>query len=215
MSQPAPPRAYPNVRARLRLTLLHPALPVRRSDMEIWLKGTRFRVRNEAGRHVAEILDDVAAPRGLGAPMRSLEGAMDIWAQSRDGRPAAAGTTELYGDRATSEGWVRRGDQPPWPMPADVLASVAEQILAGEPDSRLQPQGPVTRLGRQATEYRGVLRGEDQAGPYACEVTRIVSPPYLLLNEVRNARNAEHARTTELVALDEGACADPDLTPGR
>jgi len=43
---------YPNVRARLQLTLLHPSLPVRRSDMVIWLKDTRFRVRDEAGRHV-------------------------------------------------------------------------------------------------------------------------------------------------------------------
>src|SRR5258706_6998612 len=148
---------YPNVRARLQLTLLHPSLPVRRSDMAIWLKDTRFRVRDEAGRHVAAILDDVAAPRGLGAPVRSLEEAMDIWAQSPDG-PSSA--TELYGDRAGSEAWVRRGDQPPWPMPADTLAAVAEQLLAGEPDARLQAQRPVSRLGRKATEYRGVLRGE-------------------------------------------------------
>src|SRR5215470_9336415 len=99
---------YSNVRARLRLTLLHPSLPVRRSDMTIWLKGTRFRVHDEAGRHVAAILDDVTTPRGLGAPVRSLEEAMDIWSLSQDGRPAAA--TELFGDRATGEGWVRRGD---------------------------------------------------------------------------------------------------------
>ena len=201
---------YPNVRARLQLTLLHPTLPVRRSDMAIWLKGTRFRVRDEAGRHVAAILDDVAAPRGLGAPVRSLEEAMDIWSQSPDGRSSA---TELYGDRASAEAWVRRGDQPPWPMPADELAAVAEQILAGGLDARLQAQGPVTRLGRQAMEYRGVLRGEDQAGAYDSEVTRIVSPPYLLLSEVRNARNAGHARTLEVIALEEGACSDADLMP--
>src|SRR5690242_12824787 len=148
---------YPNVRAQLRLTLLHPSLPVRRSEMEIWLKGTRFRVRDEAGRHVAAILDDVSAPRGLGAPVRSLEEAMDIWAQSQDGRSSA---TELYGDRASSEAWVRRGDQPPWTMPADALAVVAEQILAGEPDAWLQAHGPVTRLGRKAMEYRGIIVGE-------------------------------------------------------
>ena len=29
---------YPNVRARLQLTLLHPSLPARRSDMAIRLK---------------------------------------------------------------------------------------------------------------------------------------------------------------------------------
>ncbi len=135
---------------------------------------------------------------------------MDIWAQSPDG---ASSATELYGDRAGSEAWVRRGDQPPWPMPADTLAAVAEQILAGEPDARLPALGPVTRLGRQAMEYRGVLRGEDQAGAYACEVTRIVSPPYLLLSEVRNARNAGHARTLEAVTLEQGACSDADLAP--
>jgi hypothetical protein len=203
---------YPNVRARLRSTLLHPSLPVRRSEMAIWLKDTRFRVRDEAGRHVAAILDDVSAPRGLGAPVRSLEEAMDIWAQSQDGRSSA---TELYGDRASSEACVRRGDQPPWTMPADALAAVAEQILAGEPDARLQAHGPVTRLGRQAMEYRGVVRGEDDAGSYECEVTRIISPPYLLLNEVRNACNAKHARLVEVIALEEGACSDADLVLGR
>jgi hypothetical protein len=181
--------------------------------MKIWLKGTRFRVRDGAGRHVAAILEDVSAPRGLGAPIRSLEEAMDIWSQSQDGRPAAS--TELYGDRATAEGWVRRGEQPPWPMPADTLAAVAEQVLAGKPDARLQAAGPVTRLGRKAMEYRGVFRGADQAGAYACKVVRIVSPPYLLLNEVRNVDNADHARILEVIALEEDACSDADLTPGR
>src|SRR5258707_11330290 len=148
---------YPNVRAGLQLPLLPPTLPARRSVLEIWLKGTRFRVRDEAGRHVAAILDDVAAPRGLGAPVRSLEEAMDIWSQSPDGRSSA---TELYGDRASSEAWVRRGDQPPWPMPADTLAAVPEQILAGEPQARLAAQGPGTPPGPEGMGYRGVRRGE-------------------------------------------------------
>jgi hypothetical protein len=213
MSRQAPPREYPNVRARLRLSRMNPILPPRQSFTEIWMKGTRFRVCDEAGRHVAEILGDLSPGRGLGVPAHSLEEIMDIWSQSQDGGAPARGVTELYGDRATGQGWVRRGGQAAWPMRAEELAPAAEQILAGGVDERLQPRGPVTRLGRPAIEYRGILDGEDQAGPYACEVTRIVSPPYLLLNAVRDARNANHASIREVVSLEEGASDDRDLTP--
>jgi hypothetical protein len=192
---------------------MSPALPPREHYMDIWMKGTRFRVRDESGRHVAEILGDLSAPRGLGAPARSIEEMMDIWSQAQDGEAAARGVTELYGDLATGEGWVLRGEQAAWPIPADDLAPVAEQILAGELDEQLQPRGQATRLGRPSTEYHGILEGQDEGIPYRSEVTRVVSPPYLLLSEVRNPQNADHSYTREVVSLVEGATADPDLTP--
>jgi hypothetical protein len=213
MSQQTTPREYPNVKARLRLSRMAPALPSRESYMDIWMKGTRFRVRDESGRDVASILGDLSSNRGLGAPARSIEEMMDIWSQSQDTGSAARGATELYGDRATGEGWVLRGGQPAWPIQADVLAPAAEQILAGEPDKQAQPPVQVTRLGRQATEYHGFLEGEDRGIQYKSEVTRIVSPPYLLLIEVRNAQSADHYYTREVVSLDEGVVTDSDLIP--
>jgi hypothetical protein len=192
---------------------MNPILPPRQSFMGIWMKGTRFRVRDEAGRHVAEILAELSTGGGLGVPPRSLEEIMDIWSQSQGEAAPVRAVTELYGDLATGDGWVLRGHQAAWPMHADELAPAAEQILAGDLDRRLQPRGQVIRLGRPAMEYHGFLAGEDQAGPYECEVTRIVSPPYLLLNDVRNARNADHAYAREVVSLAEGASVDRDLTP--
>jgi hypothetical protein len=213
VSQPIPRRDYPNVNARLRLARTGPALPPREGFMDIWLKGSRFRVRDEAGRSVAAILDDLAAPRGLGAAPRSLEAIMDVWSQSSAAGPAAPGATELYGDLATGEGWVRRRGQAAWPIAAETLAPAAEQILAGETDARLARRGSVTRLGRPGVEYQGVLEGEEQGVPYRSAVTRVVAPPYLLFIDVRDAANPDHAYTREVVALEEGAVADAHLTP--
>jgi hypothetical protein len=213
VSQPDPQRDYPNVKARLRLTRTGPALPPRESYLDIWLKGARFRVRDGAGRDVGAILGDLAAPRGLGAAPRSLEAIMDVWSQSAEAGVAAAGATELYGDLATGEGWVRRHGQAAWPIAAETLAPAAEQILAGEPDARLERRGPVTRLGRPGVEYQGVLEGEEQGIPYRSAVTRVVAPPYLLFSDVRDAANPDHAYTREVVALEEGAVADADLMP--
>lgn len=211
MSQPSAPREYPNVKARLRLARLSPALPPRESYMEIWLKGSRFRVRDESGRHVSEILGDLSANRGLGVPARSIEEIMDVWSRSHDVSAAARGVSELYGDLATGEGRVVRGGQPAWPIEADELAAAAEQILAKGLDQRLKPQAQVTRLGRPATEYQGFFEGEEEGIPYKSEVTLVVSPPFLLLSDVRDARNAGHSYTREVVSLEEGAASDQDL----
>jgi hypothetical protein len=213
MSQQGPPREYPNVEARLRLSKVAPVLPPRESYMSIWMEGTRFRVRDESGRDVATILGDVSSSRGVGVPARSIEEMMDVWSQSRDTGSAARSVTELYGDLATGEGWVLRGGQAAWPIRADELAPAAEQILAGGLDEQLQPRAQVTRLGRPATEYHGFLEGKDQGIPYRSEVTRVISAPYLLLSEVRNAENAGHSYTREVFSLEEGAAADSDLTP--
>jgi hypothetical protein len=213
MSQQGPPREYPNVEARLRLSKVASVLPPRESYMSIWMKGTRFRVRDESGRDVAAILGDVSSSRGVGVPARSIEEMMDVWSQSRDTGSAARSVTELYGDLATGEGWVLRGGQAAWPIRADELAPAAEQILAGGLDEQLQPRAQVTRLGRPATEYHGFLEGKDQGIPYRSEVTRVISAPYLLLSEVRNAENAGHSYTREVLSLEEGAAADSDLTP--
>jgi hypothetical protein len=213
MSEPKVPRQYPNVQARLRLSRSSPGLPARQSDMEIWLKGSRFRVRDEAGRHVSEILGDQAEPRGLGVPARTMEQIMDVWSLAQDPGAAARGATELYGDTATGEGWVRRGGQEAWPTSADQLAPAAEQILAGDAAARLEPSGQAVVLGRSATEYHGFIAGEEQGTPFRSEVTLVVSPPYLLRRDVRNAQNADHSFVREVVALEEGAVADADLTP--
>lgn len=207
------PRKYPNVKARLRLSRKGPGLPAREHYMDIWMKGSGFRVRDESGRDVAAILGDLSASNGLGASPHSIEEIMDVWSQSRDANQEDSGATELYGNLATNEGWVRRRGQAAWPIAADKLAPAAEQILAGEVDTRLQPRGQVTCLGRICIEYDGFLEGEEQEVPYKSAVTRVVSPPYLLSSVVRDIQNAGHYYTREIVALEEGATTDTELTP--
>ena len=205
------PREYPDVRARVRLTRKTPTLPLRQSYLEIWMKGSRFRVRDEAGRHVSHILGDVTEPRGLGVPPRTLEEAMDIWSESQR---ASKRVTEIYGDTATDQGWVCPAGQAPWQVEAAELAPAAEQILTNGLEKRLQSQVQVSQLGRAATEYHGFIKGRDEKVAYANEVTLVVSPPYVLLSDVRDAQNPEHCYTREIVSLETGAVSDADLTPG-
>ena len=175
------------------------------------MKGSRFRVRDEAGRHVSQILGDATEPRGLGVPPRTLEEVMDIWSESQR---AGARVTEIYGDIASDEGWVAPAGQAAWQVEAAELAPAAEQILTNGLEKRLQARRHVPRLGRAATEYYGFISGNDEKVAYTNEVTLVVSPPYLLLSEVRDAQNPEHYYTREIVSLETGGVSDADLTPG-
>jgi hypothetical protein len=206
MTRQNAPSEYPNAKVRLRVARLGPALPAREGYMDIWLKGTRFRVRDETGRDMDTILEDLSASNGLGMAPRSLEEIMDIWS------PLDDRATELYGDVASGEGSVRQEGQPAWPMAAEKLAPVAEQILTGGFTAQLEPRGQFIRLGRVCTEYQGVLEGSDQ-DTYKSIVLRIESPPYLLLSSVHDANDADHYYTREVVSLEEGVTTDADLEP--
>jgi hypothetical protein len=190
-----------------------PLLPKRESYVDIWMKGSRFRVRDESGRHFAEIIGDLSESSGLGVPARTMEEFMDVWSQSLDEGATNRGVTEFYGDLSSGKGWVYGEGQAPWPIEAAELAPAAEQILALGLDDQLEPRDQVTRLGRPSTEYHGFLKEEDQGIPYQSEVTRVVSPPYLLFSHVRDAQNADRYYTREVVSLEEGAATDTELTP--
>lgn len=203
---------YPNAKARLRLARKAPGLPVRENYMDIWTKRSRFRVIDESGRPPSEILKDVSARDDLGTP-HSIEEMMDIWSQSqRAGSPKLAPTT-LYGDVATNEGWVHRGDQEPWTTAARDLAPAAEQILDRRFTSQLERRRDVTFLGRRGVEYQGVLKGDKEGVSYSRDIIRIVSAPFVLLNTVRDAKNPSHYYTTEVVSIEENVVTDDDVTP--
>lgn len=204
---------YPSVHARLRLTQRTVDPPPRVCELEIWLAGARFHVRDLAGRRLDEILADLRDPRQLGALPRTIEERMD-----RDaGERARAGggavePTELYGDLASDAGLVVRPGLPAVELSAAALAPVAEQILAHNRMIGLQIVAATTRLGRAATEYHGFVMVSADGAQYRNEVTRVIAPPYLLFERTR-AAGAELSYTREVTALDDGAVGDADLVP--
>jgi hypothetical protein len=207
--------AYPNVHARLRLTQHIPGDPERRNEIEIWLKDTRFHVRELTGRRLDEMLADATAPRQLGAQPRTVEEMMD----GEDSRARAGKATppiDLYGELRTDGGWVFRpvrDGRERGPIRASKFAPVAEQILARGKDVGLAAGPRSTRLGRATTEYRGTVTVTDNGKQFQNTVTRAIAPPYVLLDDTRNASNPELGYVREVILLEEGTVSDADVTP--
>jgi hypothetical protein len=206
---------FPNVRARVRWSRKAPSLPDREDFMEIWMKGSRFHVRDESGRHLSEIVGDLTAPRGLGSPARTMEDFMDASSAARRKAKEGAGKpTELFGDVATDRGWVYPPKGERWASPAKNLAPAATQILSEGREAGLDSAGKSTRLGREATEYHGVLTVKDDGREFQNDVTRVIAPPFLLLDQIRDANAPErHFFVREIVSLEEGTVTDADVTP--
>ncbi len=202
---------YPNVHVRLRLFQQAPAVPDRDSEIEIWLKGTRFHVRDHACRPLSYILEDVTATRGLGRPVKSIEEMMDLG--TLDGLRDGSSPTEMYGDLASDEGWVREPVDKRGPVPASVLAPVAEQILSRGKADGLRLVNSMSRLGRAATEYRGQIGVTEDGEQYENSVRRVIAPPLLLFEQVHDAATPRLAYTREVLAIEEGVVTDADVTP--
>lgn len=203
---------YPNAHIVLRLAQRAPATPDRDEELEIWLSGTRFRIRDPHGRRTAEIIADATSARGLGAPARTIEDMMDRYSAASAGRAGGA-PTDLFGDIASDEGWVFPSSGEPWPISAHELAPVAEQVLAGDRAAGLAQIGPATRLGRAGIEYRGVVTGDDAGVPFENRIVRVIAPPFVLIDDARNAGTGSSSYVREIVALDEGTVRDADVTP--
>lgn len=201
---------FPNARIRLKLRFEAPGLSERTIEQTIWLSGTRFRVRDEAGRAVNDILGDVTSPRGLGKPARTMEDFMD---REDAARKHAPGVTDLYGDLATGAGVVARWSDKPWPKSAQELAPVARQVLSGDRTAWLARTGEVTRLGRKATEYKGAVEVEENGHAMKSNVVLVVDPPFLLLHDTRDAGIEDFYYVREVVSLDTGVVTDADLAP--
>jgi hypothetical protein len=204
---------FPNATARLRIARTGPGLPDRERILTIWLCGTRFRIRDESGAHVSSILDDVPGTRGLGTPLRTVEAMMDLWSEASKRPTRPNRVTELWGDLASDEGYVKHGDADPWPKSADELAPLAVMILAPPVDDRLHVAGGERLLDRTGTRSEGRVEGQDEDGVFETEVTRIVAPPYLLREFVRDLRDPSRTYLRELLSLEEGAVTDADLIP--
>jgi hypothetical protein len=199
----------PNARVRLRLHSRGPVVGERTIEQTIWLRGARFRVRDEAGRHLSEILADVTAPAGLGDAPRTMEEIMDRKAAAR--RPPT-GPTEIYGDLADDTAWIYRRNDKPWSKPARELVPIARQPLADRRTDGLAAGATSTVLGRSATEYRGELEVTEEGNTRKNAVRRVAAPPFLMVDDVRDAGNPGHFYVREVIELELDVVTDADVT---
>ena len=209
MSEPTGTTGYPNARLRLRRTTHAPNAPDTDAALMLWLSGSRFRLRDEAGRSYPAILADVAPGRGLGVAARSIEDQMDAWSEAGRFWPPTEIYADLTADRATV---VESGGQP-WSIAAQRLAGLADEVFsqALAPDAELVSR--TSHLGRPCDEYRFAIVGEEDGVPYRSEVRWWVAGPYLLRREVEDAAGGRRRAMTEVLELVEGVVTDDDLQP--
>jgi hypothetical protein len=206
MSQPG----YPNVHIRLRIAQRAPSVPPRDSELEIWLSGTRFHVRDLTGQSLHDLLGDITAPRQLGVPARTIEDLMDRDAEARHRDPTAP-PTDLFGDLSSDIGWIYPSIGEPRELGARTLAPVAEQVLARDKASGLARAASSTRLGRACVEYRGVVTVSEDGDSYDNEVTRVIATPYLIFEAIQDAASPARSYVREIVVLEEGAVTEEEL----
>ena len=208
MTTPDDALATRNVYVRLEISMRGPALPERGGTVDVWWKGARFRVRDDTGRDHGSILADLAAPRGLGQAPGSIEEIMDVASAAEGPKPDP---TELFGDMASGAGWVVPPGEGPWPIEADRLVAAANQIFAPDTETSLEEVARDTILGRASVEYAGTIRGTVGTATYTNQVSRVVSAPYLLLEDARDARNADYYFVRRALWVREDQVQDADV----
>ncbi len=191
---------YPTLRAVVRRTRTAPATPPAEHRLEIRLRGDTFRVVDADGRTYAEVAAEVAAPRGFGLLPRTIEEFMDTTAAALRG-PAAA-PSEFAGDLATGRGTVVEAGRAPREVPVQLVAPIAEQVLAGDLVAGRAPAGAAEHLGRACAEYRFALTGEDEGRPFRSNVRLLVWEGLVVVREVRDAELDDLRAVAEVVELD-------------
>ncbi len=176
--------SYPAVRAVVRRVRAAPATPTIEHRLTIRLRGDTFTVVDTDGRSYAELIAEATSERGLGWLPRTIEDLMD--ATSAAHRPPPAAPSEFSGDLASGRGTAVEAGREPREVPAELLAPIAGQVLAGDLAARV-PTKSVEHLGRQCAEYRFTLTGQEDGRPFRSNVRLLVADELILLREVHDA----------------------------
>jgi hypothetical protein len=190
--------SYPTLWAVLRRTRTAPALPATEHRLEIRLDGSTFAVVDLDGRTFGEVIAEATDPRGFGAMPRTIEGFMDATSAAMRG-PAGA-PSEFAGDLATGRGTAVEAGREAREVPAQLLAPIAEQVLAADADGR-EPVGEASLLGRTCAEYRFAVTGEDEGRPYRSDVRLLVWRGLVLLRAVQDAAVPGLRAVSEVIEL--------------
>jgi len=197
-----------NVRVRLALRMNGPAVGEGGGEIEIWITGSRFRIWDHTGRLVSEILEDVEAPRGLGPQPTSMSAIMDIYSARHEKRRPP---TEMFGDLESGEGLIVEPYRT-WSLPAAQIADIAHQIFSNGQEDVLERVGETRRFGRACIEYRGVIEGQTGGATWRNAHHRIVTSPYVLFDDVRDAASMDHYYIREVTRLEEGVVTAEDVS---
>lgn len=192
--------SYPTVRAVLRRVRAVPATPTTEHQLTIRLLGDTFAVVDTAGRSYAEVIAETTSERGLGRLPRTIEDLMD--ATSAANRPPPA-PSEFSGDLASGTGTLIEAGREPREVPAQLLAPIAEQVLAGDLAGRT-PGRNVEHLGRRCAEYRFTLTGSEDGRPFRSDVRLLVAEGLVLVREVNDADLDGLWAAAEVVELELG-----------
>ena len=196
-----------NLYVQMHLQWNKPALPEREGIVEVWIKENKFRVRDNTGRYVHEMLEDIEAKSGLGHSPGSLEEMMDI--SHRVLNLSGQNITEFYGDIETDEAIVQEWGREPWATEAKRVVPIAAQIFTDGVEQHLEQVSTATRFGRECVEYHGYLKTD--SSPYKTETVRIISAPFVILSRVQDPENKNHYFTRKLVSFKEGVVTDADV----
>ncbi len=200
---------WPNARLRLLRRAAAPGAPSREDTVTVWLDGSRLKLRDESGRPFPDVLDEVTSPRGFGRPARSIEDLMAAWTPATTSQP-----TEILVDLGAGETVVReRGDEP-WRIPVGTTRALVDLVLTGGREQALTPTGEERFLERDCRAYRFTLDGTEDGVRFSTVVDWLVSGPYLLRRELRDADNSGRWMTSEVVELVEGDVGGDDLALG-
>ena len=134
---------------------------------------------------------------------------MDAW--SAAGRQRLP--TDIVADLAADEAVVVEEGGEPWALDATRLAGLADQVFTHGREQELEAVGERRFLGRSCVEYRFSIEGAEDGVPYRSDVNWLVSAPYLLRREVRDAPEGRLFAITEVVELAEGVVTEDDLRP--
>lgn len=205
-----PHRVFPNAYLKLQFEKADPSLPAISGHIEIWLKDSHFRYKDQTKRYPSEILADLKHPQGLGDPPVTMEEIMDM--QSRYDNQSGPDFVEFGGNTANGDGFLfEAGASGPHAKEAGELLGLVEQVMCEAPKAGWVETGKETVAGEKCTVYAGKFKGSLNGASFESIVTRHCNSPFIFKYEVRDSKFPEHRLSWEVIEFKADAVQESDF----